>query len=49
MKHLLALAFTALACAAIAFAAEAPPPAAKLFAVTITTGPAWDAAKPAQD
>lgn len=34
-----------LACAASA--AEAP--AAKLFAVTLTTGPAWDAAKPANE
>ncbi len=37
----------ALACAGTA--ATAPAPAAKLFTVTITTGPAWDAAKPANE
>jgi hypothetical protein len=53
MKRLLSLAALALAIAiaSTAFAAEAPvsAPAAKLFAVTITTGPAWDAAKPASE
>jgi uncharacterized protein YciI len=46
MKLKLAALLLVLACAAPA--AEAPA-AQKLFAVTITTGPAWDAAKPANE
>jgi hypothetical protein len=40
----------ALACASVLTHAATPAtPTAKLFAVTLTTGPAWDAAKPANE
>ena len=45
----LAVHLLCLALAIPGLAAQSPAPAAKLFAVTITTGPAWDAAKPANE